>query len=295
MTFSTDVSVIIPTFNRAESVVRAVESVLNQDYPGFELVVVDDGSTDQTGQNLSGYKLRYLVQENRGVSAARNLGIKNSKGRYIAFLDSDDCWLSDKLSRQVDIMEKRPDIAVCHTEEIWYRRGVRVNPRLKHKKQDGWIFKESLPLCLISPSAAMLRRETLNKVGLFDERLPACEDYDLWLRITKDYPVFLIRDPLVVKQGGHADQLSRCYWGMDRFRVYALEKILAQLDRGGDLWLAAHRMLKRKCEILSAGCRKHGRVALADYYADLPGRNTIGAVPSAGRPAGWPGQPGCNF
>ena len=223
------VSVIIPTYNRADWLTEAIDSVLAQSYPSCELIIVDDGSTDRTRELIAGYKqpLHYLYQPNQGVSSARNLGIRSATGQYIALLDSDDLWLPQKVEQQVAIMEQCPELQLCHTEEIWIRRGVRVNPKKKHQKYGGYIFPYCLPLCVISPSSAMIRRSLFDEIGYFDETLPACEDYDLWLRITKTYPVYFIDTPLIVKRGGHEDQLSRKHWGIDRFRIQALEKIAA--------------------------------------------------------------------
>ena len=201
----------MPTFNRAHCLERAIDSVLDQTFRDYELIVVDDGSTDHTADLLKRYddSLKSIHQQNRGVSAARNTGIRAARGELIALLDSDDCWLPTKLERQVDFFETHPQAQVCQTEEIWIRNGRRVNPKRRHRKFSGLIFEKSLPLCLVSPSAVMLRKSLFDQVGLFDERLPACEDYDLWLRITWKYPVDLILAPLIVKHGGHADQLSR--------------------------------------------------------------------------------------
>jgi len=266
------VSVIIPTCNRARWVAAAVESVLNQDFEDFELLVIDDGSTDDTLQRLKGYgnRLRIICQPNRGVSAARNRGIRASTAPLIAFLDSDDLWLPGKLARQVAFFEQNPDCRICQTEEIWERNGRRVNPRRRHAKTAGMIFERSLELCLVSPSAVMLRRTLLDAVGMFDEHLPACEDYDLWLRVSCRYPVGLIEAPLIVKRGGHADQLSR-QPGLDRYRIRAIVKLL----EAGLLTRAQHRaavkVLQQKCAIYAQGCRKRGRIAECSAYTRLAG------------------------
>ncbi len=191
------VSVVLPTHNRCAMLRQAIDSVLAQHYPFFELIVVDDGSTDGTKALLSSYGcgLRSISQQNLGVSAARNRGIREAAGQWIALLDSDDYWLPEKLMRQMEYLAQHPRIRICQTEELWIRNGVRVNPGQRHRKASGMIFEKSLPLCIISPSAAMLHKGLLAEVGLFDENLPACEDYDLWLRITWKYPVVLIDEP----------------------------------------------------------------------------------------------------
>ena len=261
------VSVVVPTFNRAAQIGAAVDSVLAQTYPHWELIVVDDGSQDETPLMLSAYgeRIRTIRQENRGVSAARNRGILAAAGEFIALLDSDDYWLPDKLAAQVAYFRQHPALMLCQTEEIWVRNGRRVNPKARHRKFAGMIFERTLPLCLISPSAVMLRRSLLDEVGLFDETLPACEDYDLWLRITWKYPVGLIETPLIVKRGGHADQLSAMP-EMDKYRIRAIVKILEQGCLSPSQAAAAGAMLAEKCRIYAAGCRKRGRLEEAQYY-----------------------------
>lgn len=261
------VSVIVPTYNRWPRLAAAVRSVLAQSYRDFELIVVDDGSTDDSAVELAQFAsaLRYFHQERRGVSAARNLGVAQSRGRLIAFLDSDDLWQPDKLAVQVRFMETAPQVKICQTEEIWLRNGVRVNPKLKHRKPSGDIFIASLQLCLVSPSAVVLTRELFDQVGGFDESLPVCEDYDLWLRIARDHAVALIEEPLVIKHGGHADQLSHSLWGMDRFRVIALVKLL-RAGIAGERRGAVLRVLQAKVAVLAHGARKRGQAAAADGY-----------------------------
>jgi glycosyltransferase involved in cell wall biosynthesis len=266
------ISVIIPTYNRATLLQEAIDSVLAQTYQDFELLVVDDGSTDQTNELVTEYgeRITYIFQENRGVSSARNLGIQSSTGQFIAFLDSDDLWLPEKLEQQVAIMEHHSDLQLCHTEEIWIRRGVRVNPKKKHKKYSGYIFPYCLPLCVISPSSVMIRRTLFAKVGYFDEHLPACEDYDLWLRITKDYPVYFIETPVLIKRGGHPDQLSRKYWGIDRFRIQALEKLLQAGNLTAEQRAQTLQELRRKCQIVADGCLKRQKREEGERYRQIP-------------------------
>jgi glycosyltransferase involved in cell wall biosynthesis len=251
---------------------EAVDSVLAQSGAAFELIVVDDGSTDGTSATLAseyGDRIRLLTTENRGVSAARNLGVARGAGELIAFLDSDDLWLPGKLAAQVAFMQANPHARICQTEEIWIRNGRRVNPCRHHGKPDGEIFERSLDLCLVSPSAVLLRRDLFERLGGFDESLPACEDYDLWLRIGRDTPVHLLPEALVVKRGGHADQLSRRFWGMDRFRVASLLRLLADDGFDGSRRTAALDVLQRKCEILAAGAARRGRVGEAQRYRRL--------------------------
>jgi glycosyltransferase involved in cell wall biosynthesis len=264
------VSVIIPTYNRASLVKEAVDSVLAQSYRNFELIVVDDGSTDGTACELARYRdaLQLVWQTHRGVAAARNSGVRRAKGEYLAFLDSDDLWLRKKLETQTDFMAHNPQFEICQTEEVWIRRGIRVNPKARHRKPSGDIFYSSLKLCLVSPSAVMMTRQLFRKSGGFDESFSVGEDYDLWLRIAVDHAVPLISAPLVLKRGGHADQLSRLEWGMDRFRILALRKLLrAGLQDEKRGWVIDE--LKHKVSILSRGARKRGKEKEALAYEKL--------------------------
>jgi glycosyltransferase involved in cell wall biosynthesis len=264
-------SVIIPTFNRAAFLREAIDSVLAQNEQNLELLIVDDGSTDDTRKLVAQYGnlVQYYFQQNRGVSAARNLGIRHAAGKFIAFLDSDDLWLPQKLSRQLQWMAAHPEIMLCYTDEIWIRRGVRVNQRNIHAKYGGWIYPYCLPRCLISPSSVLMRRELFDAAGLFDDALPVCEDYDLWLRVTSQFEVGFIPEPLIAKRGGHPDQLSHREWGNDRYRVTALLKIYQSGElREGWRRLTA-KMISEKCAILENGFRKREKYNDARYYAIL--------------------------
>ena len=267
------VSVVLPTYNRGWIVEQALDSVLDQDYGNLELIVVDDGSSDDTPRLLSAYgnRIRVIRQVNRGVSAARNAGIQAATGELIALLDSDDAWLPGKVTAQVAFFTDNPDALICQTEEIWIRNGVRVNPGKRHRKEAGMIFERSLALCLVSPSAVMMRRSLLDEVGLFDETLPACEDYDLWLRIAWKHPIHLIHQPLIVKRGGHDDQLSRLP-ELDKYRIQSITRLLDSGVLSLDQRDAARAMLKTKCTIYAQGCRKRGRIAEAEHYAALAAR-----------------------
>ncbi|MBU2521270.1 MAG: glycosyltransferase [Proteobacteria bacterium] len=264
------VSVIIPTYNRGWAIKEAVDSVLAQDFTDFELIVVDDGSTDNTQDILNSYKEDIIVlhQGNKGVSAARNRGIASASGQYIAFLDSDDLWLPQKLSTQVDFFNANPEALICQTEEKWIRNGIFVNPKKRHRKLSGNIFEQSLYLCLVSPSAVMMKRSLFEKAGMFDETLSACEDYDMWLRVSCRYPVYLIDTPLIIKRGGHADQLSRTS-GQDRYRIQSLKKIIESNLLTDEQTMSALKVLKEKCAIYANGCLKRGRKDKALYYNKL--------------------------
>ena len=258
----TMISVIVPTYNRAHQLPRTLDSILCQSCSPKEIIVVDDGSTDETlALMTSEYpEIVFIQQQNTGVSSARNVGIKRASGDWIAFLDSDDEWLPKKLEIQMKALYENPEIKICHTNEIWIRNGKRVNPKKKHEKFGGWIFQKCLPLCCISPSSVIIHKSIFKEIGLFDYSLPVCEDYDLWLRITARNPVLYIEEPFLIKYGGHEDQLSKKYWGMDRFRIKSLEKIissrvLSELDEN-----AAKKMLMEKIYIFIQGAQKRGNI-----------------------------------
>ncbi len=271
-----NISVIIPTFNRAHTLARALDSVLAQSYVPKEIIVVDDGSNDETGVLLENYPgTKYIkLAENSGVSHARNVGIERANGEWIALLDSDDAWLPLKLAKQVAATEQAPGVKIFHTDEIWIRNGTRVNPKKRHAKPDGWVYEASLALCCISPSSVLMHRSVFEQCGLFDESLPACEDYDLWLRLFSRYPVKLINEPLLVKYGGHADQLSHQHWGMDRFRVQALARMLDTGDLNERDRSLTIEMLQRKCDILLKGAQKRAQFASVDKYQSMAKRYT---------------------
>ena len=259
------VSVVIPTYERAEWVVRALQSVYAQTRPADEVLVVDDGSTDGSAEIIDERfpQADVIRQKNLGVSAARNAGIRQARGEWIALLDSDDEWAPTKLERQMEALSDG-SFRICHCDEIWIRQGQRVNPRQHHAKPGGWIYRQCLPICAMSPSATVIHRRVFAELGLFDETLPVCEDYDLWLRITSRYPVLFVDEQLVTKYGGHADQLSSSLWGMDRFRVRALERAWRTLDLPRGDRIATLEMLVKKMGILVTGARKRDRVDLVE-------------------------------
>ncbi|MBU2538379.1 MAG: glycosyltransferase [Proteobacteria bacterium] len=259
---STPVSVIIPTYNRAVFLARAIDSVLSQSYPDFELIVVDDGSTDETQALLASYgeNLKVLRQENRGPAAARNAGIRAARHPLLAFLDSDDQFAPNKLVQQAAAMEAQPDLLISHTQETWFRNGCHLNQKKRHAKEGGNIFARSLELCVVGMSTVMARQELFDRIGLFDESFPCCEDYELWLRASILHPFLLVDMPLTIKHGGRPDQVSVQFRvGMDRFRIRALEKLLVDVSLTPDHLRLAREELVRKAGIYGNGCLKHGQ------------------------------------
>jgi len=268
---NTTISVIIPTFNRQPILGRAIDSVLKQSKQADEVIVIDDGSSDGTDIFVrdSYPHISYLFQQNAGISNARNLGIRTAKSEWIAFLDSDDEWLPDKLKNQLSALDKSPQYKICHTNEIWVRNGRRVNQGKKHEKSGGNIFERCLPLCVISPSSVIIHRSLFDSFGMFDESLPVCEDYDLWLRLCAFLPVLYLPEAQILKYGGHADQLSHKYWGIDRFRIQALEKIINMSDLSRKKRQLAIQMLLKKINIYLLGANKREKTEEVKYYTAL--------------------------
>ncbi|HOJ64138.1 MAG TPA: glycosyltransferase [Spirochaetota bacterium] len=263
------VSVIIPVYNREIELKRAIKSVLNQSFQDFEIIVIDDGSSIDIKRIIEEFnsdRLVYLRNEkNKGISFSRNRGISLAKGDLIAFLDSDDEWLKDKLKKQIEYLNNT-QYRIVHTEEIWIRNGKRVNPKKRHTKSGGNIFIQSLELCLISPSSVLIKKEIFEEYGLFDEDLLVCEDYDLWLRITAKEEVGFIKKPLIIKYGGHSDQLSRKYEAMDKFRVKSLIKLLNTVELNDYQKKAVIETIINKSNILYNGAIKRGKVEDAEIY-----------------------------
>jgi len=252
------ISVVIPTFNRIRLVARAIDSVLKQSLNPYEIIVVDDGSDDGTSEMIQNkYKsIKLIQQQNNGVSAARNKGIEHAKGDWIGLLDSDDEWTEKKLENQADRLIKTPEYDFCHTNEIWIRNGVRVNQRKKHKKYGGYIFGKCLDICRISPSSVLFRKNILDHVGWFDNQLPVCEDYDLWLRITSEYRILFIDEPLIIKYGGHDDQLSHSVESIEFFRIKSLENLLERTELSTNNRVLAIQMIIKKYNIYLNGLVK---------------------------------------
>ena len=271
------VSVIIPTYNRAQRLGKAIDSVLVQSHQDFELIVVDDGSEDNTDELIENYNsdIVYIRQENSGAAAARNRGIEKARYNLLAFLDSDDWFAENKLKTQIQAMNRNPSCLISHTNEIWYRNGQILNQKLKHRKSSGDIFAQSLELCAVGMSTIMIHKEIFDRYGFFDEGYPCCEDYELWLRISAEEKFLLVEESLTLKDGGRDDQLSTIYrTGMDKFRIKAIMKTLASGRLTEEQTGIARRELERKCRIYGTGCIKHGRAEEGRYFLNLP--ETVG-------------------
>jgi glycosyltransferase involved in cell wall biosynthesis len=268
------VAVIIPAFNRAHLIERAVFSVLSQTWRDFELVVVDDGSTDGTPAlpvfQMPDLRLRFVrFAENRGVSFARNAGVRETASPWIAFLDSDDEWFPQKLEKQMRYVSAHPDVNIHQTRELWIRNGVRVNPPRTHEKAAGDLFAASLRRCMITPSSVMLKRELFLQTGGFNESLTACEDYDLWLRITCRHEVGLVDEYLLKRYGGHGDQLSATVPVLDRFRIQSILDLLGRDCLTSDQRALAKARLVELATIVAEGYEKHGKPEESGRYRHI--------------------------
>ena len=257
-----NISVIIPTFNRKETLKRAIQSVVMQSYTPYEIIVIDDGSDDGTKEWLKDNypDVKYIYQMNSGVSSARNKGIKFARGDWIALLDSDDEWLPSKLKDQANEIELNPAAKFLHTNEIWIRNGVRVNQMKKHKKYGGYIFEKCLDMCRISPSSVLIKKDIFEKIGMFDETLKVCEDYDLWLRFASKYPVHFLDQPLIKKYGGHSDQLSKVDDGIESYRIRSLKKIMNSGILNKKQKTITKDVLVKKMYIYAKGLEKRNKI-----------------------------------
>lgn len=264
------ITAIIPSYNRAHSLPRAIDSILQQTQPVGEIIVINDGSDDSTLDVLAAYGgcIHVINQKNQGVSVARNAGIVAAKFPWIALLDSDDQWLSHKIKQQWLYIKKHPFCQLLHTDELWVRGGRRVNPMKKHKKGSGNQFFQSLQRCVISPSSVLIRRDLLLQLGLFDTGLLACEDYDLWLRICAKHNVDYLPEPLLIKFGGHNDQLSQRYAVMDQFRIQSLEKLLKSSILSSEQQHAVRQVLVEKIMIVLNGARRRNNHSMVIIYED---------------------------
>ena len=263
------VSVVIPTLNRKNLLKKAIESVSKQTFSPHEIIVVDNGSSDGTLEMVNNEypSVKTFVQNIPGVSATRNLGIKMSEGNWVAFLDSDDQWHREKLKLQLEsISQEENKVFLSHTDETWYREEQIVNQKLKHRKRGGFIFEFCLPLCCISPSSSLVKKEIFDQIGFFDESLEVCEDYDFWLRYCSKYPVNFVDKKLTFKFGGHLDQLSKKNWGMDRYRISALEKLIGSNSLEKDQLEMTAKTLMRKISIIVDGAKKRSNQQVFDLY-----------------------------
>ncbi len=264
------VSAILTTYNRADMVIEALKSILSQQEFPDEIIVVDDGSTDDSIKKLQPFKEQIILitQKNAGISSARNMGIKIAKHDWITFLDSDDLWKPQKIKRQKQELRHNPEYKICYTNEEWHKNGKWMNPKKVHQKYTGWIYDKCLPLCIISPSSVLIHRSVFERIGFFDENLPACEDYDLWLRMTAIFPVLYIQEKLIIKRAGDWPQLSKQH-SLDKYRIVALENIIKSDKLNPEQLEQTLHILKYKCKIYKLGCVKYNKTNEIEWIKNI--------------------------
>ncbi len=263
------ISVLVPTYNRKALLRESLESVFAQDFSGYEVIVVDDGSNDGTEKMIAGlrkrFNLRYIRVNHSGMPGkVRNIGAAEAKGDFLAFLDSDDLWLPEKLSRQMRYM-KKGGARISHTREIWLREGREISQKGQKHRREGMIFRDALKKCIIGPSTVIMERDFFEESGGFREDLEIAEDYEFWLRITCRNPVGYLDEALTVKRAGGWDQLSEKYGHIEYFRIKGLRALVGN-GYFEDLHALARQELVRKCRIYAAGCSKRGRAEEAARF-----------------------------
>ncbi len=265
---SNKISVIIPTFNRVAYIGRAINSVINQTHRVKDIIVIDNNSSDNTQEYIKENfpKVKVFAEASRGVSNARNLGIKISKSDWVAFLDSDDEWLPKKIEEQIKLSYQNTNYKLIHTNEIWYKDGKKINQKNKHKKKGGHIFNDSLDMCKISPSSVLCNKKLFQEYGLFNSRFIVCEDYELWLRICSKEEIGFVDKSLIKKYGGHKDQLSFRYWGMDRYRILAMENLLYRQKLSLTQKKAVVKKIIEKANIILKGAVNRNNIKVINKY-----------------------------
>ncbi len=260
------ISAVIPTYNRSEKLIRAISSVLNQTQTVDEIIVVDDGSDLRPKLSLELNRKIVLIQKekNQGVSAARNTGIKAAKNNWLCFLDSDDEWKTNKIKEQVVDIKNNPDIKIFYTDEEWIKNGVHVIKKHHQLKKSGWIFKPCLKSCFVGASTLLAHKSVFEDVGLFDESLTVCEDYDLWIRLSHKYEFFLNPNELIKKHAGHDDQLSTKYFAMDYYRLLSLIKISKNSTLNTEDYDTVSELILKKTALLLKGAIKHNNSELIE-------------------------------
>ena len=258
------ISAIIPSFNREEHLPIAINSIKNQTYHINEIIIIDDGSTDSTQEILKKINnIKVIRTENFGVSHARNIGIKASKNDWIAFLDSDDIWMQNKIEKQVNFHKENQNILFSHTGERWIRDGNRVKYPKSLKKPQGECFLQNISTCKIAASSVLMHKSIFDDIGYFDEKLKVCEDYDLWLRVTQKYAIGLLDEELITKFAGHK-QLSSLIFAIDRYHIYSLQKFLNSKFKD-----KVEQEIIRKYNILIKGAIKHKNQEILDTYSKM--------------------------
>lgn len=274
------VSVVIPVYNRFELAKEAVFSVIGQTYRDIEVIIVDDGSIDMTPVIETYFKddsrIKYLNVKHSGMPGlVRNRGVDIAWGKYIAFLDSDDLWVSGKLESQMKYLKENPDCRIVHTRETWIRNRKTISQSGFDHKRSGNIFPDALEKCIIGPSTVLMEKSLYSELGGFDEDLEIAEDYELWLRLCNSNSVGYIDEPLITKRAGHRDQLSEKYGQIEIFRINGLQKLVEQNYFSAGNQKLAEQELARKCRIYATGCRKRNKLKEAAVHESIAARYEI--------------------
>ena len=210
------VSVVVTSYNSLPYLPETINSVLQQTFTDFELIIVDDGSTDQTVDTIKEYddnRIKLVAQENQGVSVARNFGIDHAIGEYVAFLDGDDVWEISKLAKQVELMDSNPDIGLVHTWLALINEKSELTGRIMKPYQEGHVWKDIIENNMVACSSTLIRSSCFEVAGVFDSSLLVAEDWDLWIRLSANYPFAIIKEPLV-KYRNHGTSKSKNYPAM---------------------------------------------------------------------------------
>jgi len=288
------VSVIVPTFNAGESLIETIRSALDQSFRDMEILVIDDGSSDDsavevlrrlgpdperaetlwrqrtassTGACGFGFwtrdlALQYVYQSNRGMGTARNRGLQLSQGEYIAFLEPEYIWDKDHLQHQIDFFNERTDAWISHGRVVPFMRSVPRNGKKKPRGATAMEFTEVVAGTGVCASAIVIRRRCLESHGYFDENLPSCEDYDLWIRIAAHMPIYQIPEAIVHQKRSP----SIPSWSLDRYRVYALEKAFQSGHLNSEQRHRVAEEVVERCDILVDGYRKRNNTERANFY-----------------------------
>ncbi len=246
---------------------RAIQSVLSQTYNASEIIVVDDGSTDGTDDLFPISGVTYHKITHSGYPGkVRNIGVELSKYDHIAFLDSDDIWMKDKLEKQVAYFKSHLDCRLLHTKERWIMNDKLISQKKRKHKKSGNVFKDSLQGCILGPSTVLMEKKLFNEFHGFDTKIEVGEDYDLWLRITDRVDIDYIDDELITKYAGHGDQLSFKYGYIEPFKIHVLEKNILEGNFKPQNREYAVESLSKKYEIIIGGCIKRNKQQVADNF-----------------------------
>ncbi len=266
------VSVVIPTYNRASYLKAAVESVQRQTYKNLEIIIVDDASDEETASYISTIRderIKYFRNcINKGGAASRNLGIREAEGEYIAFLDDDDEWLPEKIVKQVEVLENNRNIVVVYTGFLIKDSKKRDYLGRSKQMKEGNIYDDLLAEnCVGTTSTVLIRMKELKNSCMFDERMPSCQDWDLWLSLSSMYEFAHIPEPLVI-YSLHNKRISTDSTATLRGRELLLEKY--ESDIGQDNKVLAKHHLRIGISNCQTGNRRKGRRYILSSLKENP-------------------------